>query len=317
MSARAMIDLFQSTPPARGATARFTSLRTYPVISIHAPREGGDDPPGVPAVGADISIHAPREGGDGAAAKGYPEMDYFNPRPPRGGRLQLVQQRANIGIISIHAPREGGDCVDCCYWWREGDEFQSTPPARGGTRIIQRAIFQQPFQSTPPARGATSRGCFSGFCRGYFNPRPPARGATLNGISIYGCKLIISIHAPREGGDADLHMIHDCFMYFNPRPPRGGRPKMLTLLRTDGKISIHAPREGGDNKPEIYMCTTNNFNPRPPRGGRPKRGQRTTYPVPFQSTPPARGATAGLWFWCLWHEFQSTPPARGATTQVT
>ena len=57
------------------------------VISIHAPREGGDNmfTSSVPI--STISIHAPREGGD------------------------LVISVANkIAIcISIHAPREGGD----------------------------------------------------------------------------------------------------------------------------------------------------------------------------------------------------------------
>ena len=35
---------FQSTPPARGATAAEPRWYSYPVISIHAPREGGDAP---------------------------------------------------------------------------------------------------------------------------------------------------------------------------------------------------------------------------------------------------------------------------------
>ena len=34
------------------------------VISIHAPREGGDFPSCLPDLSSDISIHAPREGGD-------------------------------------------------------------------------------------------------------------------------------------------------------------------------------------------------------------------------------------------------------------
>ena len=57
--------LFQSTPPARGATYPRLGIHTQTVISIHAPREGGDfgrhynrhEP-------KPISIHAPREGGD-------------------------------------------------------------------------------------------------------------------------------------------------------------------------------------------------------------------------------------------------------------
>ena len=34
--------LFQSTPPARGATVNGQLLVQIPFISIHAPREGGD-----------------------------------------------------------------------------------------------------------------------------------------------------------------------------------------------------------------------------------------------------------------------------------
>ena len=79
---------FQSTPPARGATAQARPQRRGREISIHAPREGGDTTlknAGLQA--ATISIHAPREGGDWYS---YPvEID------PR--------------TISIHAPREGGD----------------------------------------------------------------------------------------------------------------------------------------------------------------------------------------------------------------
>ena len=56
---------FQSTPPARGATLILSKVVPSAVISIHAPREGGDlvilD---VKPQFLEISIHAPREGGD-------------------------------------------------------------------------------------------------------------------------------------------------------------------------------------------------------------------------------------------------------------
>ena len=104
-----------------------------PRISIHAPREGGDDfwltllrPSRA------ISIHAPREGGDprhlGQAAG---TVKYFNPRPPARGATNKKQMEELRNIfqstppargatndletafaalkISIHAPREGGD----------------------------------------------------------------------------------------------------------------------------------------------------------------------------------------------------------------
>ena len=56
---------FQSTLPARGATAAAEDLCEVANISIHAPREGSDAPPCQIATGA----------------------AYFNPRSPRGERL--------------------------------------------------------------------------------------------------------------------------------------------------------------------------------------------------------------------------------------
>ena len=56
-------------------------------------------------------------------------------------------------------------------------EFQSTPPARGATVDYPNAFIKEVFQSTPPARGATLATMLT---------RRPQ---------------LISIHAPREGGD--------------------------------------------------------------------------------------------------------------------
>ena len=57
----------------------------------------------------DISIHAPREGGDKYVIRRKVVNRNFNPRPPRGGRLDASDVTAIIFDISIHAPREGGD----------------------------------------------------------------------------------------------------------------------------------------------------------------------------------------------------------------
>ena len=59
--------LFQSTPPAWGATTGTRSKSMNQSVSIHAPRVGGDvwNRPAVPRPGC------------------------FNPRPPRGGRLAV------------------------------------------------------------------------------------------------------------------------------------------------------------------------------------------------------------------------------------
>ena len=57
--------VFQSTPPARGATGQDRQKKQAGDISIHAPREGGDTKvTGYNVFITEISIHAPREGGD-------------------------------------------------------------------------------------------------------------------------------------------------------------------------------------------------------------------------------------------------------------
>ena len=74
--------VFQSTPPARGAT---TPPGVH-AISIHAPREGGDSCYFCTIDSPTISIHAPREGGDPPLPGDDQVGRDFNPRPPRGGR---------------------------------------------------------------------------------------------------------------------------------------------------------------------------------------------------------------------------------------
>ena len=193
---------------------------------------------------------------------------HFNPRPPRGGRPAMLWRRGLITGISIHAPREGGDesSADCC-----------------------KTVFSD-FNPRPP-RGGRLAHCASGPRWPYFNPRPP-RGGRPAHIRDLATQRDISIHAPREGGDSanlsSLSIIFD----FNPRPPRGGRPlpsitaawsakfqstppaRGATAPALDiprpGHISIHAPREGGDQILFQRGCVhSGDFNPRPPRGGRP------------------------------------------------
>ena len=101
--------VFQSTPPARGATCQSCCRSCYWTISIHAPRKGSD-----PIVTSKQATN-----------------NNFNPRPPQGERLwkQNDKQSAkkfqstppargattssgHVSInfcISIHAPRKGSD----------------------------------------------------------------------------------------------------------------------------------------------------------------------------------------------------------------
>ena len=187
---------FQSTPSARRATVQHPGGFQQLPISIHALREEGDI-----AAGNRSAAHL-----------------YFNPRPPRGGRLVWTEmpsrysafqstpsaRRATVrhdrtyqqGLISIHALREEGDSSDTTRFC-SARNFNPRPP-RGGRRLILlvfRAVTL--FQSTPSARRAT---------------RPLLDTSAL---------FAISIHALREEGDSKsgekIHhvcsIIHTCAQF--------------------------------------------------------------------------------------------------------
>ena len=105
-------------------------------------------------------------------------------------------------------------------------------------------------------------------------------------------KMAISIHAPRTGSD----VFHLCKL---------GGVKL---------ISIHAPRTGSD-KPTatLWRALHRHFNPRSPHGERRGTGAPNSRSFLFQSTLPARGATADPDGKIYHVTFQSTLPARGAT----
>ena len=81
--------------------------------------------------------------------------------------------------------------------------------------------------------------------------------------------LVISIHAPREGGDSPSPETVPVIQPISIHAPReGGDRGNVKIIVTGPRISIHAPREGGDvivpREPPLILY----FNPRPPRGGR-------------------------------------------------
>ena len=136
--------IFQSTPPARGATPAAPGTHHPFRISIHAPREGGDVGQlglvrlkGIsihaPREGGDydspyeraeknISIHAPREGGDMRWTASPAPASIFQSTPPARGATGHIRHHMVILVISIHAPREGGDSKDAQFYLRIFDK---------------------------------------------------------------------------------------------------------------------------------------------------------------------------------------------------
>ena len=195
--------------------------------------------------------------------------DLISIHAPREGcdhrrRLRLRPQAA----ISIHAPREGCDgiCEFLGVAWRD---ISIHAPREGcdSERTIL-IFFCYLFQSTHPARGATIQSWLNGTML-LFQSTHPARGATR--CAIIGCRALENFN-PRTPRGVRRFRRRSCTSgcYFNPRTPRGVRPGMGRRKRWRTHISIHAPREGCDALTPVSSPPGNSF----------------------QSTHPARGATA-------------------------
>ena len=192
---------------------------------------------------------------------------YFNPRSPRGERLnpffhsinQLLFQStlpaggatmskmegAISAHISIHAPRGGSDCgVGQVCAARKN--FNPRSP-RGERPIGCFALSTMPiFQSTLPAGGATTACPSPAWPHRYFNPRSP-RGERP--LSLSTCLILFQVFQstlPAGGATLCPTPIEVSSSYFNPRSPRGERPDRRKAKGDRGPISIHAPRGGSD-----------------------------------------------------------------------
>ncbi len=140
---------FQSTLPARGATA----------------------PAGTGARNSRISIHAPRTGSDPGRTAPTKMQSHFNPRSPHGERPKGGEGRGKACKFQSTLPARGATRLT-----RAGSgtgRFQSTLPARGAT-CLQSAIERDVSISIhAPRTGSDAERwpLLSGLQ--YFNPRSP------------------------------------------------------------------------------------------------------------------------------------------------
>ena len=167
---------FQSTCPARGTTHPSKSFAQVSRISIHVPREGHDS----------HKRGQQRNGG------------YFNPRAPRGARLNSPLNFALYGHFNPRAPR--GARHPQHLHPQHLHRFQSTCPARGTTEYLSTVFLYNFISIHVPREGhdlltivvLPSLMAFQSTC--------PARGTTV-GHTDSGRVQAISIHVPREGHD--------------------------------------------------------------------------------------------------------------------
>ena len=169
--------------------------------------------------------------------------------------------------VSIHAPREGCD-------WRPSHRgstaqgFNSRTP--GGVRLItallSAGLFQS-FNSRTPGGVRHPRGQ-SEEAQARFNSRTP--GGVRHGLDcIDELRLVVSIHAPREGCDG-LFLI-----------TRGGYGRFQFTHPGRGATQLRCRRWG----------RTQRFNSRTPGGVRRYSRPRMKHSHSFQFTHPGRGAT--------------------------
>ena len=101
--------VFQSTPSMRRATELQMILAADFPFSIHALHAEGDQPHVLPAYEHNFSIHALHAEGDHSHVHIDNYTQFFNPRPPCGGRPCGGRRRRSYESFSIHALHAEGD----------------------------------------------------------------------------------------------------------------------------------------------------------------------------------------------------------------
>ncbi len=156
MHGRALLEIFQSTHPLRGATLGLGGLVRHGIISIHAPLAGCDL---FQFQTQTVTYHFnPRTpcGVRLISSVSMPIRRNFNPRTPCGVRLHLYfLHDAHMGFQSTH-PLRGATRLDRPGVAGDRDFNPRTPC---GVRLCggRRRRADRPFQSTHPLRGATAK----------------------------------------------------------------------------------------------------------------------------------------------------------------
>ena len=216
-----MVDVFQSTHPARGATGAHLGRTLRRMISIHAPREGCDPAACPRSHSSSISIHAPREGCDYAGdQERKAHVRFQSTHPARGATRDRFDHGSTPLVISIHAPREG-----CDYNIGHGlklDKISIHAPREGCDRDI-RTLTKESFHISihAPREGCDSYvGALQGIA-GQFQSTHPARGATYR-LEVLTCLVIFqSTHPARGATPVFANIGEQPILFQSTHPARG------------------------------------------------------------------------------------------------
>ena len=258
---------FQSTLPARGATARAQTSPAAAKFQSTLPARGATRRRHEDGQAHLISIHAPRTGSDEALEGRKKKGVTFQSTLPARGATPSQSFTILFFLFQSTLPARGATQSETSSSRRRGDFNPRSP--HGERRLSIAVVVPVPlFQSTLPVRGATAtvpdRSRLTAI-----SIHAPRMGSDRN-IAPIDCRtIVISIHAPRTGSDRRKRRRGQRFFHFNPRSPHGERPGEIDAQGNFIAISIHAPRTGSD------ASWSNRYAPQ----------------TLFQSTLPARGAT--------------------------
>ena len=109
---RSIAAVFQSTLPARGATAAVHTCRHGVNISIHAPRTGSDSCSRLQVRGSyNFNPRSPHGERQATIAQLDNKTAFQSTLPARGATIPYIDKLVN-SKISIHAPRTGSDIIN-------------------------------------------------------------------------------------------------------------------------------------------------------------------------------------------------------------
>ena len=238
-------------------------------ISIHAPREGSDST--VQLRNESIirfQSTLPARGATGITGEAGSQQENFNPRSPRGERLQT-------------APQAQGPCT-----------FQSTLPARGATENQQEYDRLQSISIHAPREGSDIQISDGIGWLSNISIHAPREGSDCRLTGEYLADTNFNPRSPRGERRGLFSYFYASSRNFNPRSPRGERPSMMRRMR--GARWYFNPRSPRGERPSPPLSSDEVlriFQSTLPARGATRSSNRLIFSSIFQSTLPARGAT--------------------------
>ena len=146
---------FQSTPSAWRATSTWSSGTPWSVISIHALRMEGDTESYTLLQVYLIFQSTPSAWRATNKVKPCTNLaKYFNPRPPHGGRPEVIICGFHHDNFNPRPPHGGRPAPASGPWCRL--DFNPRPPHGGRQLLTATGVVIKTFQSTPSAWRATA-----------------------------------------------------------------------------------------------------------------------------------------------------------------